>query len=200
MATKASTDQPKRRAANDTGGRFGTAGIVLGAAAAGIVAGVVVNLGRKAVVQAPTALAGDWFEGVKAEHKLALSLFDAIQSTRDEQTLRRTVLLTQLKHALGKHAFMEENVIYPELRGHGDAGDADELNTEHGYVKQNLYDLEQMDNSSPDFLRKVAAFRADLEDHIRDEETRIFPSLHAKLGEKNKAVTAAANKEGFKLA
>jgi len=82
----------------------------------------------------------------------------------------------------------------------GVADDADELNKEHGYVKQYLYDLEQLDNSSPEFLKKVAAFRADLEDHIRDEETRIFPALHAKLGEKNKAVTAAANKEGFRLA
>ena len=201
MATKATTDQNKpRKPANDTGSRFGGAGFVLGAAAAGIVAGVVANLGRKAIVQAPTALAGDWFEGLKAEHKMALSLFDAIQATKDEQTVRRTVLLTQLKHALGKHAFTEENVIYPELRDNGEAGDADELNSEHGYVKQYLYDLEQLDNSSPKFLEKVAAFRADLEDHIRDEETRIFPALHAKLGEKNKAVTAAANKEGFKLA
>jgi hemerythrin superfamily protein len=201
MATKATTDKnSNRKAANDTGGRFGGTGIVLGAAAAGIVAGVVANLGRKAIVQAPTALAGDWFEGLKAEHKMALGLFDAIQATKDEQTVRRTVLLTQLKHALGKHAFTEENVIYPELRDNGEAGDADELNTEHGYVKQYLYDLEQLDNSSPEFLKKVAAFRGDLEDHIRDEETRIFPALHAKLGEKNKAVTAAANKEGFKLA
>ena len=201
MATKATTGTHKtRKPANDTGHRFGTTGVVLSAAAAGIVAGVVANLGRKAMVQAPTALAGDWFEGLKAEHKMALGLFDAIQATKDEQTVRRAVLLTQLKHALGKHAFTEENVIYPELRDNGEAGDADELNKEHGYVKQYLYDLDQLDNSSPEFLKKVAAFRADLEDHIRDEETRIFPALHAKLGEKNKAVTAAANKEGFKLA
>jgi len=201
MATKASHDTSNRRPANDQWGKFGgTTGIVLGAAAAGVVAGVVANLGRKAVVQAPSALGGDWFEALKAEHKAALGLFDAIQATKDEQTLRRSILLTQLKHALGKHAFTEENVIYPELRDHGGKTDADELNKEHGYVKQYLYDLEKMDNSSPEFLKKVAAFRADLEDHIRDEETRIFPQLHAKLGDKNKAVTAAANKEGFKLA
>ena len=202
MATKASSDhQTRRKPANDTdGGRFGGAGIMLGAAAVGIVAGVVANLGRKAIVQAPTALAGDWFEGLKAEHKMALGLFDAIQATKDDQTVRRSILLTQLKHALGKHAFTEENVIYPELRDNGVANDADELNKEHGYVKQYLYDLEKMDNSSPAYLKKVAAFRSDLEDHIRDEETRIFPALHAKLGEKNAAVTAAANKEGFKLA
>jgi hemerythrin superfamily protein len=200
MATKASQDSSHRRPANDSWGRFGGTGMVLGAAAAGVVAGVVANLGRKALVQAPSALAGDWLEALKAEHKAALALFDAIQATNDDQSVRRSVLLTQLKHALGKHAFTEESVIYPELRDHGEAGDADELNKEHGYVKQYLYDLDNLDNSSPSFLQKIAAFRADLEDHIRDEETRIFPSLHARLGDKNKAVTAAANKEGFKLA
>ena len=205
MATKASNDHSSgrhpRRAANDQWTRFGgTTGMVLGAAAAGVVAGVGGNLCRKGVVEAPRAWAGGWVEARQAAPKAALALFDAIQATTDEQTLRRSMLLMQLKHALGKHAFTEENVIYPELRDHGDKADADELNSEHGYVKQYLYDLDKMDNSSPEFLKKIAAFRADLEDHIRDEETRIFPSLHAKLGDKNKAVTAAANKEGFRLA
>jgi len=194
MATKASS----RNATHGSTGH-GT-GMVLGVAAAGIVAGFAANLGRKAMMQAPSALTGDWFEALKAEHKAALALLDKLAKSTSEQPAKRTLLLTQLKHALGKHAFTEENVIYPALRDAGEKADADELNREHGYVKQYLYDLDNMENTSPLFLQKVAAFRADLEDHIRDEETRIFPTLHARLGEKNKAITAAANKEGFKLA
>jgi iron-sulfur cluster repair protein YtfE (RIC family) len=111
------------------------------------------------------------------------------------------MLLTQLKHALGKHAFTEENVIYPALRAWGDKADADKLNHDHGYVKQNLYDLEGMDNASPAFSEKVANFRTELEAHIREEEDAIFPPLHAALGKAGNAkVTAQANKEGFKLA
>ena len=49
--------------------------------------------------------------------------------------------------------------------------------------------------------QKVADFRADLNAHIREEEDKIFPKIHAGLDEaKNKALTAAANREGFKLA
>jgi hemerythrin superfamily protein len=174
---------------------------LIGAAAAGLVTGLAANLGRKMVVQAPTALAGDWFEGLKVEHKLALALFDQIQATGKGDTARRSVLFTQLKHALGKHAFTEENVIYPALRKWGDTADADKLNHDHGYVKQYLYDLEEMNNGAPAFLEKVAAFRAELEAHIREEEDAIFPPLHAALGEAGNAkVTAQANKEGFKLA
>ncbi|WP_236697385.1 hemerythrin domain-containing protein [Sphingomonas sp. Leaf357] len=174
---------------------------IMGAAAAGLVTGLVVNLGRKMAVQAPSALAGDWLDALKVEHRLALALFDKLQATGSDETGKRTILLTQLKHALGKHAFTEENVIYPALRAWGDKADADKLNHDHGYVKQNLYDLEEMDNASPAFMQKVSSFRAELEDHIREEEEAIFPPLHAALGEVGNArVTAQANKEGFKLA
>ncbi len=176
------------------------AGLV-GAAAAGVVTGLAANLARKAVVQAPSALAGDWFEALKAEHRMALTLFDALQATGDRATAKRSILLAELKHALGKHAFTEENVIYPALRAWGDKADADKLNHDHGYVKQYLYDLEAMDKDAPDFLEQVAAFRADLEAHIHEEESAIFPPLHASLGEAGNArVTALSNKEAFKLA
>jgi hypothetical protein len=55
---------------------------LLGAAAAGLVTGLAANLGRKMVVQAPTTLAGDWFEGLKVEHRLALALFDQLRCGR----------------------------------------------------------------------------------------------------------------------
>lgn len=176
-------------------------GTMIGVAAAGLAAGLVANLGRKAAVQAPSVMAGDWFEALKAEHAAALALFDALAKTSDNQTAKRTHLLTQLKHALGKHAFTEENAIYPALRAWGDKADADKLNHDHGYVKQYLYTLELMDKDDPAFLVQLTEFRQDLEEHIHEEEEQIFPPLHAALGEaKNKELTFTANREGFKLA
>ena len=180
----------------------GKTGAAVGvAAAAGLVAGLAANVGRKVAVQAASGLSGDWFDALKTEHAMALKIFDAIQATTDKQKVKRSTLLMTLKHALGKHAFQEENVVYPALRNAGDAETADELNDDHGYVKQYLYDLENLPKDSPAFLAKVAEFRADLEKHIREEETDIFPSLHARLGEEqNGKLTLAMNKEGFKLA
>lgn len=174
---------------------------MIGIAAAGLATGLLANLGRKVAMQAPTALTGDWLEGVKAEHKAALALFDALQATDSDHARRRGMLLMQLKHALAKHAFTEENVLYPALREWGDKADADKLNHDHGYVKQYLYTLENMAKDAPDFLMQVAEFRETLEAHIREEEQDVFPKLHAALSEaKNKALTTAANREGFKLA
>lgn len=179
----------------------GSTGALIGAAAAGVAVGLMANLGRKAAVQAPTAMAGDWDEALKAEHTATLKLFDVLESTTEKNTTKRSMLLMQLKHALAKHALQEENAVYPALREAGQVDQADHLNKDHGYVKQYLYDLENMPKESPAFLAKVREFRRQIEEHASEEENQIFPQLKAKLSpEKNKALTAMMNKEGFKLA
>lgn len=176
-------------------------GALIGAAAAGLMLGLAATIGRKAATQAAMALKGDWLETLKAEHQSALKLFDKIEATTNHQTTKRNMLLMQLKHALAKHAFEEENVIYPALRDHGEGDEADHLNHDHGYVKQFLFDLDHCPTNSPQWLEKARAFRAELEKHIREEEETIFPALHARLDQQhNHELTTAVAKEGFKLA
>lgn len=187
--------------AKDTKSAGRNTGAFIGAAAIGVAAGLAANLGRKAVVQGVTAAAGDWMDGLKAEHRATLAIFDALEQTADNHVRRRSMLLTQLKHALSKHAFQEENVVYPAMRQHGQVEAADGLNRDHGYVKQYLFELTELDKGSPAWMEKVRAFRTDLENHVREEEDELFPTLHAALGEAgNKHVTLAMNKEGFKIA
>jgi hemerythrin superfamily protein len=191
----------RTRAQARTGNGGANLGAIAGAGAAGIAIGVLAMLGRKAAVQAPTVLAGRWDQALKAEHAATLKLFDALEATEARNTTKRSVLLAQMKHALAKHALQEENAIYPALRDAGMIEAADELNKEHGYVKQFLYELETMPNDSPKFLETVRRFRQEIEEHMREEENELFPQLAAKLGEeKNKALTTMMNKEGFKLA
>jgi hemerythrin superfamily protein len=193
-----STTTAKRTAA---GAPTTSLGALAGAGAAGVALGVLAMIGRKVAVQAPTALAGDWDQALAAEHKAVLKLFDALEATEDRNTTKRSILLAQMKHALAKHALEEENAVYPALRDAGMIADADELNKEHGYVKQFLYELETMPKESPKFLDTVRRFRSEIEDHMREEEQELFPKLKGQLSpEKNKALTGLMNKEGFKLA
>lgn len=174
---------------------------LIGAAAGGLALGVLAMLGRKAVVQAPTAMAGNWDEALALEHKATLKVFDALEATGEHDTAKRNMLLAHLKHALMKHAIEEENVIYPALRDAGHAAEADELNKEHGYVKQYLYELSSTPSASPEWIATVRRFRADVEAHVREEENQLFPMLRASLSEgKNRELTLAMNKEGFKVA
>ena len=197
---KARATTTRRKPAASKSSDYST-GAMFGVAAAGLAVGLAANVARKFAVQAPTLLAGDWDEALTAEHQLTLKVFDAIQATADSATTKRAALLANLKHMLSKHAMEEENVIYPALREIGEIDAADELNKEHGYVKQYLYELTELPKNSPFFLDKVTKFRADIEAHMQEEERDLFPKLKSRLSlEKNKELTAQMNKEGLKLA
>lgn len=170
-------------------------------AALGLGAGLVANLARKAAVQAPTAFAGDWASALAAEHKAALKVFDALEATDTSDTGKRTALLADLKHAIGRHAFQEENVIYPALREHGLAPSEAELAKEHADVKHFLFRLTEMSRDDAQWLPTLRELRAAIEPHMAEEENEVFPQLAAKLSEEdNAALFKAMNKEGFKLA
>lgn len=176
-------------------------GAIIGAAVAGAAVGLAANAGRKLFVQFAGAASGDWFEALKAEHEMALALFDKIEATDDDQTAMRSMLLSKLKHALAKHANEEENVVYPALREAGEKQDADHLNADHGYVKTYLYELETMAKDDAAWLARVRDFRSMIEEHMREEEEEIFPAFRSRLSdEKNKEITTLLNKEGFKFA
>jgi len=180
---------------------WGESGALIGAAVAGAAIAVAANLGRKAVVQGMSAAAGDWDEVLAAEHDLALAIFDKILVTDDSQTFKRTMLLKKLTHALDKHAHEEEHVVYPALRDANEAHDADTLEAEHGYVKTFLFDLNEMEKDSAEFLPKVRDFRQMVEAHARMEEEQVFPRLKRELSaEQNDRITSLVNKEGFKMA
>lgn len=170
-------------------------------AATGVVAGLLANFLRKAAVQAPTVMAGRWDKALAAEHAAALKIFDLLEKTKDKDTARRAFLLMQLKHAISKHAFQEENVVYAMMRDQGLTEAADHLNHEHGYVKQYFFDLTEMAKDDPAWLPKLKEFRVLIESHMREEEQDLFPKLRDQLSEtQNKHITAAMNKEGLKLA
>lgn len=189
-------------ATNTNGSKgFTGQGAAVAAAIGGLAVGLMANMGRKAVVQSMTASAGEWDQALTAEHEATLMIFDKLQATNDTNTAKRKFLLMQLKHALAKHAHQEENVIYPAMRANGLTSEADDLNNEHGYVKQFLYKLTEMNPSDAQWAVKVAEFRVQIEEHMREEEDTLFPALRNKLDDdSNHRLTVAMNKEGFKVA
>ena len=194
------TTTEAERTRSDSGNAVIGTGAAIGAAA-GFAAGLFVGLARKLAVQAPTALAGDWDQALAAEHAATLKIFDALEATTEADVSKRTVLLTQLKHALGKHALQEENAVYATMRDKAMTEGADHLNHEHGYVKQFLFDLTELSRSDAQWLPKLREFRMMIEKHMREEEQDLFPKLKAQLSaDENKHLTVMMNREGLKLA
>jgi hemerythrin-like domain-containing protein len=171
------------------------------AGGAGLLLGLIANPLRKLAVQTPTLLKKRWDEALAAEHEMTLGLLEAMEATNQDETAKRTVLLAQLKHALGKHSFQEENTIYAMMREHGLMEPAQMLNEEHGEVKRMLFDLTEMERDDPQWTAKVCDLRAVLVRHMAEEENELFPKLRSSLSEEeNEHLSVAMNKEGLKLA
>jgi hemerythrin superfamily protein len=205
MATR--TNSPKNGRSVSTsageGGLFqwGYAGAIASAAIGGAMIAVAANLGRKAVVQGMSAAAGNWADSLAAEHKAVLALFDKMLDTDDDQTKKRALLLLQLGHALDKHAYAEEHVIYPCLREANDASIAALLETGHGEVKTFLHRLAHLPKDSPEWIGVVQEFRDSVAAHAQMEEAEVFPQLRAQIDDAmDKRITKEVNKAGFMMA
>jgi hemerythrin superfamily protein len=178
-----------------------SAGPLLGAALAGAAIGVAANFGRKALMQGMEAAAGDWDEILATEHDMALAIFDRMLATDGTQTFKRKMLFMKLTHALDKHAHQEEMVVYPALRDANEKADADHLESEHGYIKTFIYELNKMGVDSPTWLEKVREFRQLVAEHAHMEEEQVFPRFKRSLtDEQNAEVTSLVNRDGFWMA
>ena len=210
MATRTSNRSTSSRSSSSTRSRagssnrsafnWGSAGALAGAAAGGAMLAVAANLGRKFLTQ--SFIASDhWAESLAAEHRQALATFDKMLTTDESETFKRTMLLGKLAHALDRHAYSEEHVIYPALRESDSISDAETLETEHGEVKEFLYRLKHMDADDPAWIDTVREFRAAVEAHARMEEDEVFPRLRSEIDEElDDRLTAELAKASFMMA
>jgi hemerythrin superfamily protein len=174
------------------------AGPIIAAAIGGAAIGFAANFGRKAIMQGMAASAGDWDEILSTEHDMALAIFDKMLATDGTQSFKRKMLLMKLTHALDKHAHQEEMVVYPALREANEAADADSLESEHGYIKTFIYELNEMGPESPNWLDKVREFRNLVSEHAHMEEEEVFPRFKQEMDEEQNArITSLVNRDGF---
>ncbi|HEX6603955.1 MAG TPA: hemerythrin domain-containing protein [Sphingomicrobium sp.] len=177
------------------------AGPLIAAGLAGAAFGFAANYGRKFLMQSMEASIGDWDEILAAEHDMALAIFDKMLATDETQTFKRKMLLMKLTHALDKHAHEEEMVVYPALREANEAADADHLESEHGYIKTFIYELNEMGAEARNWLEKVREFRQLVAEHAHMEEEQVFPRFKQALDEEQNArITSLVNRDGFWMA
>jgi hemerythrin superfamily protein len=180
--------------------RWGSTGAIAGAALGGAALAVAANIGRKFLSQAFVSGRGDWAESLADEHDKMLAIFDRMLETDETQTTQRKMLLMKLGYALDKHAYAEEHVVYPALREANETADAEELETEHGQVKEFLYRLNHMATDDPAWVDTVREFRASVEAHARMEEDQVFPRLRGEIDEELDArITKEVKKAEFMM-
>lgn len=190
-ANRASSSRSRSRTTGSKGAgaddqsafRWGSTSAIAGAALGGAALALAANMGRKFLSQALVSGHGDWAQSLAEEHKAVLVTFDKMLATDESHTMQRKMLLMKLGYAIDKHSYAEEHVIYPALREANERADAEELETEHGEVKEFLYRLNHMAADDPSWIDTVREFRAAVESHARMEEEQVFPRLKGEIAE-----------------
>lgn len=113
---------------------------------------------------------------LKEDHAKVKKMLAEGESTTERGVKTRAELFARLKTELEIHERIEEEVLYPALKSHPKARDlALEGYEEHHVVDMILAELEQTDPSDEHWGAKFKVAKENLEHHIEEEETEMFP-------------------------
>ena len=115
-------------------------------------------------------------ELLKQDHRKVEDLFAKVEATDDSQQHEK--LFQQIKTELETHTYIEETVLYPALKKHEELKALTlEAEEEHRQVKTLLREAEQFSGSSDRFAAKLKVLQEDIEHHVKEEETEMFPQV-----------------------
>jgi hemerythrin superfamily protein len=124
------------------------------------------------------------FTLLKKDHDKVGGILEKIDATTERGVKTREELFTQLKTELDVHARIEETIFYPELEKADETHDITlEAFEEHRLVKQLLGELEKMDKSDETWTARFTVLKENVEHHVEEEETDMFPKARKVLTE-----------------
>jgi len=129
-------------------------------------------------------MASDAIKLLKKDHRTVESLFSRFESA--SEPTQRKLLVEEIIRELSIHASLEEQFLYPAVQQSLPEGErlAREARQEHHEMKEALSDLDGMDGDHPELVSKVRSLIQDVNHHVREEETEMFPRFQKALRKK----------------
>jgi hemerythrin-like domain-containing protein len=119
---------------------------------------------------------------LKDEHDKVKKMLAEGESTTERGVKTRQELFDRLKHDLEIHERMEEEVLYPALKQHPKTRKiAFEGFEEHHVVDTILGELGSTSPADETWAAKFAVAKENLEHHIEEEESEMFPNARKVL-------------------
>ena len=113
---------------------------------------------------------------LKRDHQTISGLFRDLERLAADDPRGRRELLARVRSEIEIHVRLEEELFYPELAKVEEAEDlVREARTEHDLVKDLLAEIGRMRSDDPDYAAKIAVLRENVEHHVEEEESEIFP-------------------------
>jgi hemerythrin superfamily protein len=127
---------------------------------------------------------------LKREHRAVEELFKKFEASKSAGP--RGKIVEQIADALAVHATIEEKHFYPAVKAKQTEDLLHEAVEEHLEIKRVIADLLELDASDATFEAKVAVLKEDVEHHVEEEETELFPKVEKVFGDEELETIAAA--------
>jgi hemerythrin superfamily protein len=112
---------------------------------------------------------------LKKQHREVAALFAQLEKARSAG--RRGELFEEIADALAVHATIEERHFYPAVKDRVTEGILREAVEEHLEIKRAIADLLALDAGDETFMAKAKVLQDDVERHVEEEETALFPRV-----------------------
>jgi hypothetical protein len=110
---------------------------------------------------------------LKKDHEEVKGLFEQFEKAGSID--EKEEIADQVDLELRVHSMIEEEILYPALREIASEAVAESFE-EHGVVEELLNELATMDLDEDQFEAKFKVMKENLEHHIEEEETEMFPT------------------------
>jgi hemerythrin-like domain-containing protein len=120
---------------------------------------------------------------LKEDHRRVRDLFQEYAAATDPQTKRD--LAEKAFIELEIHAQLEEHIFYPAVNEESDEGSelVQEAMQEHQKVKDLIVALREVELDQQEFDAKFRELMQNVEHHVEEEETQLFPLAEQELAE-----------------
>jgi hemerythrin superfamily protein len=148
-----------------------------------------------------TGARADAIELLTAEHREQEQLFTVYEASKGDARVAKETA-DRIVREMSVHAVIEEMVLYPALRRWVEGGDelAEHGLEEHEEMKQLLAEVDGKPGDDPGVRETMGKVKEINQDHIHDEEDKIFPALKRVVKEDKLMVMGEAMAKAKKLA
>ena len=137
---------------------------------------------------------------LQQDHKLVKQLFQEYDALPAAQPERKRALAERIIRELMVHERIEEEIFYPAFRAGADQEGKElvaESKEEHHVVDLILEELQSVDLDAEDFDAKFKVLKENVEHHIEEEETEMFPDAQKRM--KTKLAALGDEMERYKM-
>jgi hemerythrin superfamily protein len=130
---------------------------------------------------------------LKLQHREIDKLFKEFASAKSGAA--QMVIFDRIADALALHAAIEERHFYPEVKANQTEEILFEAVEEHLEIKRSIADIMTLQEVDETFEAKVKVLKEDVEHHVGQEESELFPKVEKLIDEETLEMMGARMEE-----